>query len=126
MYKTFLAGGVALVAALALQPGEAGAGTHVGVGIGLGGGYYYPPPYYGGYPVYDPDDGYGDDDDDRYVSCGEGRRILRDYGFYRVRPTRCGGDVYRYEAVKRHRLWSVKVSARSGRVIGAYVIDDDY
>jgi hypothetical protein len=125
MYRIFAAGGMALLAALALQPAEARAGTHVGVGIGLGlGGGYYPSPYQRGYPIYDPDDDYGDDAD--YISCGEGRRIVRDYGFYRVRPTRCGGSVYRYEAVKRDRLWSVKVSARSGRIISAYVVDDDY
>lgn len=119
MYKMIAAGGMALLAAMAVPLADAKADTRIG--IGLGGGWY-PPPYEPGYPVYDPDD----DDDYGYISCGEGRRIVRDYGFYRVRPTRCGGDVYRYEAVKRHRLWSVKVSARSGRVINAYVIDDDY
>ncbi len=125
MYRIFAVGGMALLAALALQPAEARAGTHVGVGIGLGlGGGYYPAPYERGYPVYDPYDDYADDGD--YISCGEGRRIVRDYGFYQVRPTRCGGSVYRYEAVKRHRLWSVKVSARSGRIISAYVVDDGY
>ena len=123
MYRFFAAGGMALLGALALQPADAQAGTHVGVGIGLGGGFY-PAPYEPRYPVYDP---YDDDDyDGGYISCGEGRRIVRDYGFYRVRPTRCGGSVYRYEAVKRDRLWSVKVSARYGRIISAYVVDDEY
>jgi len=121
MFRIIAAGSAALFVAFAMQPASALAGTHVGVGIGLGGGYY-PPPYEGGYPVYDPYDDYDAD----YISCGEGRRIVRDYGFYRVRPTRCGGSVYRYEAVKRDRLWSVKVSARSGRIISAYVVDDDY
>lgn len=123
MFRIITAGSVALFVAFAMQPASARAGTHVDVGIGLGGGYY-PAPYESGYPVYDPYDGYDDDVD--YISCGEGRRIVRDYGFYDVRPTRCGGSVYRYEAVKRHRLWSVKVSARSGRIVSAYVVDDDY
>ena len=120
MFKMVAASGMALLAALALQPAAAKADTRIG--IGLGGGWY-PPAYEPGYPVYDPDD---DDDGYDYISCREGRRIVRDYGFYRVTPTRCGGDVYRYEAVKRHRLWSVKVSARSGQIINAYVIDDEY
>jgi hypothetical protein len=120
MYKMIAAGGMALLTALAFQPGAAQAGTHIGIGVGGG---WYPPPYEPRYPVYDPDE---DDDDYDYISCSEGRRIVRDYGFYQVRPTRCGGNVYRYEGLKRHRLWSVKVSARSGRIISAYVIDDDY
>jgi hypothetical protein len=52
----------------------------------------------------------------------EGRRIVRQHGFRQVRPTRCGGEVYKYRAVKRYRLWSVRVSARSGRIISAHVI----
>ncbi|MGE3873981.1 MAG: hypothetical protein AB7F74_13580 [Parvibaculaceae bacterium] len=43
-----------------------------------------------------------------------------------MRPTRCGSEVYRYEAVKRDRLWSVRVSAHSGRIISARVIGDFY
>lgn len=120
MYKMVAAGGMALLAAMAFPIADAKADTRIG--IGLGGGWY-PPPYEPRYPVYDPDD---EDDDYGYISCRQGRRIVRNYGFYRVTPTRCGGDVYRYEAVKRDRLWSVKVSARSGRIINAYVIDDDY
>jgi hypothetical protein len=119
MYKMIAAGGLALLAALALQLTDAKADTSIGIGVGMGGGWY-PPSYEPRYPVYDPDD----EDDDDYVSCGEGRRIVRDYGFYRVRPTRCGGPVYLYEAVKRDRLWSVRVSARSGRIISARVIGD--
>jgi len=122
MNKMLAAGGVALLAALAFQPVSAGADTSIDIGVGVPG---YPPAYEPRYPVYDPDDDYDDDDYD-YISCRQGRRIVRDYGFYRVTPTRCGGAVYRYEAVKRHRLWSVKVSARSGRIISARVIGDFY
>ena len=120
MYKMVAAGGLALLAAWGLQPVDAKADTTIGIGVGGG---WYPGPYEPGYPAYDPGD---DDDDYDYISCREGRRILRDYGFYRVRPTRCGGEVYRYEAVKRDRVWSVRVSARSGRIISARVIGDFY
>lgn len=118
MLKMITAGGMALIAALAFQPADAKADTSIDIGVGGG---WYPPSYEPRYPVYDPDD---DDDDYDYISCREGRRIVRDYGFYRVTPTRCGGAVYRYEAVKRDRLWSVRVSARSGRIISARVIGD--
>jgi hypothetical protein len=121
MFKMVAAGGMALLAVFALQPAVAKADTRIG--IGLGGGWY-PPAYEPRYPVYDSDD--YDDDDYDYISCSEGRRIVRDYGFYRVTPTRCGGEVYRYEAVKRHRLWSVRVAATSGRIISARVIGDFY
>ncbi|MGE4251792.1 MAG: hypothetical protein AB7F09_20580 [Parvibaculaceae bacterium] len=118
MLKMVAAGGMAVLVALALQPADARADTRIGIGVGGG---WYPDPYEPRYPVYDPDD-----DEYEYISCREGRRIVRDYGFYRVTPTRCGGSVYRYEAVKRDRLWSVRVSARSGRIISARVIGDDY
>lgn len=122
MHKMIAAGGMALLAAFAVQSHDAQAGTHFDVGVGIGGGWYPPPAYEPRYRVYEPDDEDGYD----YISCSEGRRIVRDSGFYQVRPTRCGGSVYRYEAVKHHELWSVKVSARSGRIINAYVVDDDY
>lgn len=125
MYRTFVAGAVAVLAALSLAPATAGAGTRIGVGVGIG--EPWPVPRYDPAPAYDPgydDDDYDDDAD--YISCREGRRILRDYEFWEVRPVRCGGEVYRYRAIKRDRLWSVRVSARSGRIISARVIGDDY
>ena len=39
-------------------------------------------------------------------------------------PMSCGGETYRYRAVKRYRLWSVRVNAHSGRIISARVIGD--
>lgn len=122
MYKTFLAGGAVLFAAFALQPAAAKADTEISIGVGDG---RAPVQYYRDYPVYDP--GYPDYDDDEgydddYLSCSEGRRIVRQEGFRQVRATRCGGEIYRYQAVKRYQLWSVRVSARSGRIISARVI----
>lgn len=114
MVRGFVAGGALLLACFVTIAEPVRADTRIGVTIGGG----WAPMYYE--PV-DPDDGYVDED---YISCGEGRRIVRDDGFRRVRPVRCGGDIYRYEAVRRDRLWSVRVSARSGRIVSARVIDD--
>jgi hypothetical protein len=123
MYKSLVTGTVALLAAFALQPAAAKADTQIGIVVGGGwqpaqydSGY---PVYHPGYPDYDDEDDYDDQD---YISCWEGRRIVRQYGFREVRPTRCSGEVYRYRAVKRYRLWSIRVSARSGRIIDAHVI----
>lgn len=129
MYKILAAGSVALFAAFAMQPASALADTQIGIGVGVGGppARYYPgyPVYDPGYPDYDDEDAYDDED---YISCSQGRRIVRDYGFREVRPISCGGETYRYRAVKRYRLWSVRVSASSGRIISARVIGsyDDY
>lgn len=113
MLRTFVVGGALLLAAFAGVPQSAKADTRIGVTINEG---WTPSQYY----PDDPDDDYDDEED--YISCGEGRQVVRDEGFRRVRAVRCGGEVYRYEAVKRYRLWSVKVSARSGRIISARVI----
>jgi hypothetical protein len=112
------AGGFALLAAFIIQPATSQAGTDVDVTFGMG-GY---PDYYPGYPVYhrpDYPDYYDDDEYDDYdgISCGQGRRIVRSQGFRQIRVLRCGGEIYKYQAVKRYRPWIVRVSARSGRVI---------
>ncbi len=124
MYKSIVAGAALALAALSLESASALAGTRIGIAVGEP----WPVPHHYPGPVYDP--GYPDDedayDDEDYVSCREGAGILRDYGFHAIRPVRCGGDIYRYQAVKRYRLWSVRVSARSGRIIGARVIGDEY
>lgn len=113
MLRTFVVGGALLLAAFAGTVQSARADTRIGVTIDEG---WTPSQYY----PDDPDDDYDDDQD--YISCGEGRQVVREEGFRRVRTVRCGAEVYRYEAVKRYRLWSVKVSARSGRIISARVI----
>lgn len=119
MFKSMAAGGFALLAAFIIQPATSQAGTDVDVSIGLGG---YPVQNYSGYPVshrpdyldYD-DDEYDDDYD--YISCWQGRRIVRGYGFRYISVLRCGGEIYKYQAVKRYRPWILRVSARSGRII---------
>jgi hypothetical protein len=117
MFKSLAAGGIALLAAFFIQPSVSQAGTDVDVSVGAGGypAQYYPyhPVYHPGYPDYDDDD----EDDYDYISCGQGRRIIRSHGFRDVRVLRCGGDVYRYRAIRRHRPLIVRLSARSGRIL---------
>ncbi len=120
MHRILAAGGIALLASLAALPSSSLADTRVGITLGEG---WSPAPYR---PVHDPDYDDYDDDDYDYISCSEGRRIVRDYGFRQVRPIRCGDEIYRYRAVKRYQLWSVKVSARSGRIVSARPIGDYY
>jgi hypothetical protein len=121
MFKSMAAGGIALVAAFFIEPNLSQAGTDVDVGIAAVGypAQYYPhdPVYHPGYPDYG--DNEDDDDDYEYVSCSQGRWIVRAHGFRHVRPLRCGGEVYKYQAIKRYQPWIVRVSARSGRIVSA-------
>lgn len=116
MLRTFVVGGALLLAAFASVSQPVKADTRIGVTLDDG---WAPTQYYPDYP--DDNDDY---DDEGYISCGEGRQIVRENGFRRVRAIRCGGEIYRYEAIRRGRLWSVKVGARSGRIINARVIGD--
>jgi hypothetical protein len=52
------------------------------------------------------------------ISCGEGRRIVRNNGFRDVRPISCGGRAFTYSAVRRGEPVEVRVSAREGRIVG--------
>jgi hypothetical protein len=120
MFKSMAAGGIAMFAAFIIQPSLSQAGTDVDVSIGAGGypAQYYPhyPAYNSGYPGYDDNDE-DDEDDYDYISCGQGRWIVRAHGFRQVRVLRCSGEVYKYQAVKRYQPWIVRVSARLGRII---------
>jgi hypothetical protein len=55
-----------------------------------------------------------DDQDEYRISCGEGRRIVRQSGFRRVRAIDCSGNTYRYNA-----------SSRDGRVTVLVNMDGD-
>lgn len=114
MLRTLVVGGALLLAAFVSASQAVKADTRIGVTLDDG---WAPTQYYPDYP--DDDDDY---DDEGYISCGEGRQAVREDGFRRVRTIRCGEEIYRYEAVKRYRLWNIKVSARSGRIISARVI----
>ena len=126
-----------LIAALALAAGlatalpapEARADVDIDVAIGVGG---YSPPAYGTYDAYD---GYGyghgyrrghveryrhydpyyRDEVILYVTCGEGRRILRREGFREVQASNCRGPNYRYTAWKRGKKFDIRLSA-SGEI----------
>jgi hypothetical protein len=47
------------------------------------------------------DNPWADDEGDYGISCGEGRRIVRNEGFRSVRAIDCSGDIYRYNAKGR-------------------------
>jgi hypothetical protein len=69
------------------------------------GGYWYPEPYWTyGIRSY-------------RIGCGEGRAIVRNHGFYRVRPVECDGRTYTYIGRRHGETFQVLLSARSGRII---------
>lgn len=71
------------------------------------GGFWYPEPYWHGYGlVINP-----------RVSCGEGRLIVRDRGFRRVRTVECRGRTYTYLGRRHGDTFRVLVSSRTGRIV---------
>jgi hypothetical protein len=71
------------------------------------GGFWYPEPYWLGYGLaVNP-----------RVSCGEGRAIVRDRGFYRVRTVECSGRTFTYLGRRHGDTFRVLVSSRTGRII---------
>lgn len=82
---------------------------------GFGPGYYEP-----AYPVYEEPryvprrpryvESYG-------VSCEDGRDLVRDSGFRKVRAIDCSGKRYTYRARQNGDTFIVKVSRRSGNII---------
>ena len=101
---------------------------HIYLNIGIGDpgpGYYDPPPPPPRRPRYvyeDPDFGYpgpGYDEEDYGLSCGQGRRIVRNSGFYNVSTIECDGQNYKYDAERRGRSYVVKVDSRNGAIIAA-------
>jgi hypothetical protein len=75
------------------------------------GGFWYPEPYWltpgfavsYGLPIR--------------LGCGEGREIVRDRGFRRVRTVECRGRTYTYLGRRHGDTFRVLVSARSGRIV---------
>jgi hypothetical protein len=69
------------------------------------GGWWYPEQYWNnGIGIY-------------RISCGEGGAIVREHGFYRVRPVECVGRAYTYIGRRHGVSYEVILSARSGRII---------
>jgi hypothetical protein len=72
------------------------------------GGFWYPQPYWQGYGLaIGP-----------RISCGEGRAILRDRGFYRVRIIECSGRTYTYFGHRHGDSFRVLLNSRNGRIVG--------
>jgi hypothetical protein len=71
-------------------------------------GFWYPEPYW----WYD----YGYIRPYR-ISCGEGRELLLDRGFRRVRTFECRGRIYTYFARRYGDAFRIQVNARTGRIV---------
>lgn len=52
------------------------------------------------------------------ISCSEGRRIVADDGFNRVRTVECDGRTFTYQARRGNRIFRVLVNSRRGTITG--------
>jgi len=68
------------------------------------GGYWYDQQYWA-LPVYGR------------VGCGEGREIVGDSGFNRVRTIECSGRTYTYAARRKGDMYRVSVNSRTGEIV---------
>jgi hypothetical protein len=68
------------------------------------GGYWYLEPYWTG-PV------------NTRVSCGEGRAIINDSGFNRVRTIECSGRNYTYAARRNGNNVRIGLNSRTGEIV---------
>jgi len=71
------------------------------------GGYWYLEPYWT-FPIY----GYPG-----RMSCGEGRDIVYDRGFHRVRIINCSGKYYSYAGRRYGDSFKIVVNARNGKIV---------
>lgn len=72
------------------------------------GGYWYPEPYWWyDYDYFRP----------YRITCGEGRDLLFDGGFRRVRTLECQGRIYTYLARRRGETFRIQVNSRTGRIL---------
>jgi hypothetical protein len=72
-------------------------------------GFYYAQPYWtgGSYGIQ------------AYrVSCGEGRRIVDDSGYSRVRTIECGGGTFTYMGRRNGDTFKIFLNSRTGRIVG--------
>lgn len=114
MKKLLFMAAAALAVATVSLPAQAGTSA----GIAIGGPYpgYDPNPGY--HPPY-PTPDYDDEDEEDQISCREGKQILRERAFRQVRPVKCYGTIYRYQALKGGRPWIVRLNSYSGRIVSA-------
>jgi hypothetical protein len=103
--RGLLAASAAIAFVFLAQP-DAARAQDIGIGIGVT-------------PQYPRDPGYRDyDEDEDFISCSEGRRIVRRSGYSSVSSLRCSGDVYRYRGIRRGSAWRISVDASSGAIVG--------
>jgi hypothetical protein len=58
------------------------------------------------------------------ISCGRGRRIVEDHGFWNVRTRDCSGREYRYIGRRdRGRTYIIILDSRRGRIVDVRRID---
>ena len=88
-------------------PGGGGGGGGGSGGWGGGFGIHINPDVFHGYA------------DDR-ISCREGKGILRDFGFRRVRALECGGRIFTYKAKRGNRNYRVKMRSRDGEIVSRH------
>ncbi len=73
------------------------------------GGFYYAQPYWAG-------ETYGVQS--YRVSCGEGRSIVDENGYNRVRAIECGGRTFTYLGRRNGDTFKVFLNSRTGRIVG--------
>ena len=72
------------------------------------GGFWYPQPYWQGYGLVGVP---------YRIGCAEGRSIVRDRGFNRVRTLECQGRTFTYVGRRHGDTFNVVVSSRTGRIV---------
>jgi hypothetical protein len=72
------------------------------------GGFWYPQPYW---------QGYGIGGSPYRIGCAEGRSIVRDRGFNRVRTLECQGRTFTYVGRRHGDNFKVVVNSRTGRIV---------
>jgi hypothetical protein len=75
------------------------------------GGFWYDQPYWLE-EGYSPDDDYG-------ISCGDGRDIVDQEGFNRVRVVECNGRTFTYVGLRHGDMFQVKLDSITGRILSA-------
>lgn len=80
------------------------------------GGFYYAQPYWAG-------ESYGSYGAQSYrVSCGEGRSIVDNNGYNRVRTIECGGGTFTYQGRRNGDTFKVFLNSRTGRIVGRQAV----
>ena len=72
------------------------------------GGFWYPQPYWQDYGLVGAP---------YRIGCAEGRSIVRDRGFYRVRTIECQGRTFTYIGRRHGDTFRVILNSRTGRIV---------